>query len=128
MWGIMTPTNGISVQVTIGSIRAKVDGSLGFNVSTPELSPEEKVAFMALQNNVLEAVFQPLDNPEATILPIETEKGVNTQSQRIRSVLFVLWTKMKDAGEYVDDDFNAFYRKDTEKYILSRKEKIESYE
>lgn len=33
----------IQTQGQITGIRAKVDGSLGLSVSTPELSPEEKV-------------------------------------------------------------------------------------
>ena len=39
----------IQTQAVITSIRSKVDKSLGLSIETPELSTEEKVAFMNLQ-------------------------------------------------------------------------------
>lgn len=123
----MTPIKGIKTQVTIGSIRAKVDGSLGFNVSTPELSPGEKVAFMDLQNQVLQATFLPLDNPEATIIPIDTEREIKSHSTRLRNVIYALWASKKEAGEYVEENFQTYYNKIMEAFITKVKGQLEDY-
>jgi len=70
----------IQLQVIITSIRSKSDGSLGMSLSTPELSTLEKVEVMHLQNNVLEAVFIPTDNPDVPDYKIDTDLEQKTPS------------------------------------------------
>lgn len=124
----MTPIKGVSTQATIGSIRAKVDGSLGFSLSTPELTADEKVAFMALQNSLLEATFSPIDDPEAETISVKARKDEKTPSQRLRNAIYALWSTKKEAGEYVEDIFQTYYDKIMESFITKVKEQLESYE
>ena len=79
----------VSLNVIITSIRAKVDGSLGFSVSTPELSPDEKALFMTLQGNNLMALFTPLDEPNAPEYVVDKEIETKSPSSRLRNTLYV---------------------------------------
>ena len=109
----------IATQLIISNISARKDGSLRLSAETPELNSEQKVCFIDLQNAVLRAIFQP---EGATDEPIKVDKDVErkSQSQRIRSVLFLLWKKDPGGIEFAD-----FYQRKTEKYIDFLKEKLE---
>jgi hypothetical protein len=110
----------LTTNAVITSITAKVDGSLGLRVGTPELSPTEKAEFMELQNVNLIATFKPLDEPEAPELVIDKELGTKTPGQRLRGVIFVLH---QQAG--VTSSFEDFYRDYMEKIINRVKENLE---
>lgn len=110
----------IKTQIIINSIRSRRDGSLGFSAETPELTSEEKVAFMNLQGQSLNALFEPTEYPIVDEIEIDRDVDNKTQSQRIRSVLFLIW---KQQGEH--GDFRDFYHAKTEKYINYLKEKLE---
>lgn len=119
---------GISHNATIGSIRAKVDGSVGYSISTPELSPEEKVLLMSLQNSALDITLKPIDNPDSQIVPVKESLSRKSQSSRIRSVIFVLWQTKKDKGIEVPDDFDQYYVQITEWLINKVKLEIDKLE
>ena len=106
----------IQVNVIITGIRAKVDGSLGLSATTPELTPEEKAEFMRLQGNNLIATFKPLDEPKAPEYKIDKELETKTPSNRLRSVLYVLWEQ-----EGSKDEFDAFYKMYIEKFINAQR-------
>jgi len=110
----------IQCQTIITSIRSRRDGSLGFSAETPELSDEEKVAFMRLQNQILIGLFTPEGSTQVP-KEIKTEVRTKTQSQRIRGVLYRLW---EQEGK-PDEDFELFYRSWTEKIIIWLKGKLE---
>jgi len=101
----------IQVQVIITSIRSRRDGSLGFSAETPELTDEEKVEFMRLQNNVLETTFVPLDTPDVPEVKINKDLEEKSQSQRLRSALYILH---QQTGK---GDFETFYREKMETFI-----------
>lgn len=104
----------------ITSLRAKKDGSLGLSVSTPELTSQEKVAFMELQGVNVDVWIKPLDEPPKEIIKINKQIGEKSVSSRLRSIIFVFWKK------YVSDgDFEAYYRKAIERHIDLWKEKID---
>lgn len=107
----------INTPCIITSLRSKVDGSLGLTVSTPELSSKEKVAFMELQNKNLLGLFQPT---EESAEEIKVEKSLDTKSpsQRLRSVLFVVYKNTK-----TNDTFSVFYEKFMDKIIEGVKRK-----
>ena len=107
----------IKSPVIITSIRSKTDGSLGLTLSTPELSVEEKVAFMGLQNLNLEALFMPTDESSEE-LKVKKDLDTKTPSQRLRSVLFVVYKNTK-----TDDTFATFYDKFMDKIIEGVKRK-----
>ena len=102
----------IQTKAIITSIRAKVDGSLGFSGTTPELSTEEKVAFMELQNNELDCLFAPTGIPNAPKMNVEGEVKGKSASTRLYNVLYVWWEQQGRP-----DDFEVFYKKHMEKFI-----------
>lgn len=102
----------IQTQTIITSIRSRRDGSLGFSAETPELTDEEKVEFMRLQNNVLETLFIPKDEPNVPEIKINTDLQNKTQSQRLRGVLFRVWEQKGSLG-----DFSDYYEKEMDRVI-----------
>ena len=112
----------IKTQAIITSVRSKADGSLGLTLSTPELTVQEKVLFMELQNLNLDISIVPKDE-QAPEHKINTDIEQKTPSQRMRAVLFLLWKQ--DAKGL---DFNAFYLKRMEQIIEQLKTRLEPFE
>lgn len=110
----------ISTQLIISSIRSKVDGSLGITASTPELNTEEKVAFMELQNQPLEALLKPTDSTPTDIKQIKGEVEGKTPSQRLYNTIFVYWKQKGGKG-----NFENFYHKQMELIINRVKNNLE---
>ena len=102
----------IETKAILTSFRARADGSLGFSGSTPELTVMEKAAFMELQNQNLDCLFNPLDIPDAPKLKVKTELRQKSQSTRLYNSLYVLWRKEGEQGE-----FDSFYRKQMDIFI-----------
>lgn len=109
----------ITTQAVIEGIRARKDRSLGLTVSTPELSSQEKALFMDLQGVPIQLLIEPVDE---SVEQVEIERDVEekSQSQRMRSVLFILWKQDKEGM----DDFQTYYRVKMEKLIIFLKGKI----
>lgn len=110
----------IKTNIIINSIRSRRDSSLGFSAETPELTSEEKVAFMDLQGQSLNVLLEPTEYPIDDEINVEKDVDNKTQAQRIRAVLFLIWKQQGEQGEFRD-----FYHAKTEKYINYLKEKIE---
>jgi len=112
-------------EAIIEGVRARKDRSLGLTISTPELSPAEKVVFMELQGIICDMKLSPkYDNP---LIEEVVDKEINqkTQSQRIRSVLFLLYRQEKLKTNQPGMLFDEFYRLYTEKYIEYLKSKLD---
>lgn len=112
--------NKIQVQIIITSIRSRADGSLGFSATTPELTVEQKVEFMKLQNEVVEGVFIPIDAPNAPEYKINSDLESKTPSQRLRNVLYILHQQLE-----VDEDFEGWYKVKMNSIIEGIKNKLE---
>lgn len=110
----------IQLPAIITSLRAKVDGSLGLSLVTPELSNEAKLAFFQLQNKNIDITVVPLDYEDAPIVKVDKELGQKTQGQRIRAVLFILYQQMKR-----EISFEEYYKIRTEQFIDQLKGEIE---
>jgi hypothetical protein len=110
----------IKTEIIINSIRSRRDGSLGFSAETPELTSEEKVAFMDLQGQSLNTLFEPTEYAIQDQIEVEKDVENKTQAQRVRAVLFLIWKQQGEQGEFRD-----FYHAKTEKYINYLKEKLE---
>lgn len=110
----------IQTNLIIGSIRSRRDKSLSFTAETPELTSDEKVAFMDMQGLNLKALFEPLDETVEEVIEVEKDIDQKSQATRIRSVLFLNWKQEGEPGEFRD-----FYREKTEKYIEYLKGKLE---
>lgn len=110
----------IQTQAIIEGIRAKKDKSLGLTVSTPELTVEEKALFMELQGLNVSMLITPSDEPTVEDYQIDADLEQKSQSQRMRSVLFILW-KQNPKGK----EFSDFYKEQMEKLIEFLKSKID---
>jgi len=109
----------ISTPAIIEGIRSRKDRSLGVTFTTPELPVQEKALFMELQGINVNMVITPLDEKDVEEYKIESDIDQKSPSQRMRSVLFILW---KQDNESLD--FNDYYRKHMEKLIDFLKAKI----
>lgn len=89
-----------------GAVTSRQDGSVKISFVTPELRPSEAGALIGLHGKNCCVSIVPEDvEPEAKI-SVDTERQQKTPSQRLRSVLFLLW---KSKGE--PDTFDGFYDK-----------------
>jgi len=98
---------------------SRVDRSLGFRGVTPELSTEEQVALMQLQNVLCEILMFPKDEKDVDVLEVKKEVIHKSPSQRLRSVIFLLW---KQTGEELP--FEVFYAQTMERIIDHLKAKL----
>lgn len=111
----------IVTKAIIEGIRARKDGSLGLTVTTPELAVQEKALFMELQGINVDLTITPFEAEEAPEYRVDADLKQKSQSQRIRSVLYILYTQNPENIT----TFEEFYRVKTEKYIEMLKSKIE---
>lgn len=110
----------ISTEAIFTGFRSKADRSLGFSGVTPELTNEQKALFFDLQNINVNLIIIPTDEPNSPEYKVDKKINVKSQSQRIRAVLFVLWKKEGEIG-----DFEAFYHNEMEKLIELLKQRID---
>lgn len=110
----------IEMQSVISGIRAKVDGSLGLTLNTPELTPDEKVIVMQLQNLNVKMTLEPTDQKAES--KSKVEKGIDgkSPSERLYNTIFVYYKQIKSR-----EDFEAFYRRHMEGIIDQYKAKLE---
>ncbi len=109
----------IESNAIVTSITAKQDKSLGLRMVTPELTNDEKVAFLELQGVNVKVLINPLDTIPVGMMKIDTELNQKSQGQRIRAVCFLLWRQEGEQGS-----FEQYYKEKTDKYIEFLKEKI----
>jgi len=109
---------GIETQAVITGIRAKVDGSLGLSLGTPELSPEEKVVFMSLQNLNVKMTIEPLEERAEKIV-VEKGMGGKSSSERLYNVIFVYYKQVNST-----EDYQTFYKRHMESIIDTYKNKL----
>lgn len=112
----------IKVDIIIGRISSRKDGSVSFSGETPEFSDEEFATFRKLQNHVLSTIFVPKEEPEDEMVEVKTELDEKTPSQRLRGVLFILW-KQQYMHKY--GTFNEFYQRTMERVIDQYKERLD---
>jgi len=98
---------------------SRADHSLSFRGVTPELSTVEKVALMGLQNVLCEMLMFPKDEKDVDVLKIEKEVVHKSPSQRLRSVIFLLWKQTKE-----ELPFEVYYATTMEKIIDHLKSKL----
>jgi hypothetical protein len=113
----------VRCEAIITSIRSRADRSLGLGLSTPELSSEEKVALMDLQNILVDFLVIPKDENDPELVIVEKEMDLKTPSQRLRAVLFLLFKAEQQKGK--KDTFDGFYNRHMEKLIEFVKSKID---
>lgn len=110
----------LKLNAIVTGIRSKVDRSLGLTIATPELTPEEVAEIMRLQGVNTIMTIIPMDTEAEGVMEIDKDLDTKSQSQRIRSVLYLNWKAEGEKGE-----FRNYYREKTEKYIDFLKEKLD---
>lgn len=112
----------ITTQANITSLTAKVDGSLGMRVVTPELSNEEKTEFFNMQNKNIMLTITPQDEQVDGEIKVSADMDGKTPSQRFRAVLYVYWKQHKST---TIKTFDEFYHRAYEKLIDQYKDMID---
>jgi len=110
---------GVETQAQITSISSKADGSLGLRVNTPELSSEEKVLFMSLQNLKVRITIEPMGVDITDKAKIEKGIDGKSPSERLYNVIYVYYKQINST-----DDFEFFYRRNMENIIDTYKAKL----
>jgi hypothetical protein len=105
----------------ITSLTAKQDGSLGLRIATPELNPTQKAEYMELQGMNLQISLTPMDFPNVPEVKIDKEIGGKTPGQRLRGVLFILFTQSPEGHS----EFETYYKAKMTGFIEHLKGKIE---
>lgn len=109
----------IRTQAIVNSVRSKVDRSLSMTIHTPELTPQEKALFMELQGVISDMTLTPQEENVPTV-EIDKDLKSKSQSERLRSVLYVYWKQQGENGEFSD-----FYRRNMERFIDIIKDKLD---
>jgi hypothetical protein len=104
----------------LGGIRSTVDKGASISGKFPELNHDQFSALRELQGINSEIFIRPLDEQPEEILTVDKDLEQKTQSQRIRSVLFLLWRQDGEQGEFRD-----FYHQKTNEIIEHLKSKLE---
>lgn len=112
----------IHTQAIITSFTAKVDGSLGMRVTTPELTSEEKTEFFNLQNKNVTIKITPADEKPEAEVKVNADMDGKSDSQRLRAVMYVYWKQHKSA---TIKTFDEFYHRAYEKLIDQYKDMID---
>jgi hypothetical protein len=112
----------------ITSLTAKVDGSLGLRIATPELTAPEKTELFGYQNINSVISLEPLEEKVTGDLMVMKQKDDLSRSELQRKALYALWMTAKEHGEYVSADFKEFYNLEMDKFRENIKERISQYE
>lgn len=114
---------GILVAAMVESITTRKDKSVKLVFGTQELSPTEAGQLFQYMNQLVTVYLCPaaIDNREIEqIDKLEPELNNKTQSQRIRSVLYLLHQQNNEGFK----SFDEFYKAKTEMYIDHLKTKL----
>lgn len=111
----------LNIPSTINSIKTLADGGLSINLHTNELKPESLAEIFTLKEQQVWATLTPttINKEDLDIPDVKPEfKGDKTNSQRLRSVIFVIWESTDKKKT-----FNEYYNEKTELIINWLKEK-----
>ncbi len=101
-------TQPLQLPVLINQISSKVDGSVKVVLETRELNSDHAAKLFGLRGKEAWAVLAAQELSEADIptAPVDTELQTKTTSQRLRSRLFVYYSKALNGSP---GEFNAWY-------------------
>lgn len=100
----------IEVEGVIARLSSRVDKSLSFSVSTPELSVDERSIFFEYQNIPARFFIKPLSEPIEDTVQVKGEMEHKTPSQRLRGALFVWFKQLSEKNQLAPNTlFEDFY-------------------
>lgn len=114
----------LQLETIIKKVSTLIDGGLKIDIETQELKPEDATKLFQLKGKIGYMAFKPGKISEEDIINLPDEvtefKTQKTQAQRLRSVKYVYFYKKGGKRE----DFDDWYKKQTNKEIDRWKEKI----
>lgn len=114
--------NLIQVPSQVVDFRPRADRSYKISFETRELSGKEVAVLADSYRGEGWLIFKPNGSISAEEIPKDmAEAGTKSQSQRLRSVIFILWKQKGEKG-----DFETYYRTMLEQLIDIVKERLES--
>lgn len=112
--------NQIKVPAIMDGISTLKDGSLSVRFHTQEISAEDKIACMNLVQSFGWLLFSPSEILDVPKESPHREAGDKPPSQRLRSVLYILWQQ-----KYSDIPFDTWYTQQMEKIIENLKGRLD---
>lgn len=115
---------GILFAAIVEGIRSRKDKTVALTLGTQELSPEKAgqifntnshlvTCYLSIKENISESEQEIIDS-------IEVDTPAKTPSQRLRSVLFLIWKEHPEGYK----DFNMYYLHQMDKLINHFKTKL----
>lgn len=97
-----------------------VDGGMSLGFHTKEVDAEEKLQILNFFNQTGWLMFSEDQIQDTEIPTKDSDFDGKTPSQRLRGVLFVLWKRLGQKG-----DFEQFYKEKMEAFINLIKNKLD---
>ena len=112
----------VNLPVLITKIASKVDGSVTIALETRELPPQSAAEVFGLRNKEAWALLaeKRISESEIPDEEVDTGLGSKTPSQRLRNVMYILYTQGGKQGSFDD-----YYKHNMEKIIETLKDRIE---
>lgn len=113
----------LQLETQIQGIRTLVDGGLKLDVITQDLSAQDATKLFALRGKTGWMLFKEEGFSESDIVNLPKEikefKAQKSLSERLYSVMFVLWKQGKQ-----EEEFDNFRKRHMNKIISAYKEKL----
>ena len=115
----------IVIQSTIESVQTRKDKTLKITIGSQELNAEQMAELMSFNQSLAFTYISPKSITEAEkeaidAVEVETPKQSKSQSTRLRNTLYKVWETTPTGI----DEFNDYYKQETERIIEHYKEKI----
>lgn len=111
----------LQTPAVVTSISSRQDGSLRFSTETPEYTNDEKAVFFDLQGKNVKMTIEPTDEASSEVVEVTSEAEPKSRSQKLRSVLYVLWSQ---SFKEKYPTFTDFYNKKYDEWIEAVKDKL----
>lgn len=116
----------VTLPAIFTGIQSKVDGSYKLTFNTREFGGQDAAVLLAMANMECWLLVAPDDSLDSVDVPKarpDAGTGQKTPGQRLRGVLFVLWSQSGKPG-----DFEDWYRQKLEGLISQYKSKLDGVE
>lgn len=116
---------GILIPAYVEGIRSRKDKTIALTLGTNELSPEKAGDLFSLNGHLVTAYLsvKEINTDDMEVIDsIEPDLPGKTPSQRLRNVLYILWTQDNEGFK----DKNLHYLHHVEKIIEHLKSKIKN--
>lgn len=117
--------NGILLPAYVENLTTRKDKSVKITIGTQELSQGKAGEIFTMLNNLVMVYVSPKEIDQKEIDQVDRldpEFEGKTQSQRIRNVLFLLFSQDMEGHK----EFDSYYRSKTDMYIEHLKTKIKN--